>query len=125
MNLDHLGLPVRDEQRTLAFYGTWFGFDPATARRADDGTILVRNAAGFDLALHPVADTEPLPAFLHVGFRLGDRAEVRASLGAQVPHPSRLGDPDEFGALVEHVVANPMLNGEVIRLDGAIRMAPR
>jgi catechol 2,3-dioxygenase-like lactoylglutathione lyase family enzyme len=77
VNLDHLGLPVRDEQRTLAFYGTWFGFDPATARRADDGTILVRNAAGFDLALHPVADTEPLPAFLHVGFRLGDRAEVR------------------------------------------------
>jgi hypothetical protein len=42
-----------------------------------------------------------------------------------VPHPSRLGNPDEYGALVEHIVANPMLNGEVIRLDGAIRMAPR
>jgi len=51
--------------------------------------------------------------------------DVRASLGAQVPHPSRLGDPAEFGALVAHIVANPMLNGEVIRLDGAIRMAPR
>ena len=50
---------------------------------------------------------------------------AKASLGAQVPHPSRLGEPDEYGALVEHVVANPMLNGEVIRLDGAIRMAPR
>jgi NAD(P)-dependent dehydrogenase (short-subunit alcohol dehydrogenase family) len=50
---------------------------------------------------------------------------AKASLAAQVPHPSRLGDPDEFGALVEHIVANPMLNGEVIRLDGAIRMAPR
>lgn len=50
---------------------------------------------------------------------------ARASLGAQVPHPSRLGEPDEFAALVEHIVANPMLNGEVIRLDGAIRMAPR
>jgi NAD(P)-dependent dehydrogenase (short-subunit alcohol dehydrogenase family) len=50
---------------------------------------------------------------------------VRTSLGAQVPHPSRLGDPDEFGFLVTHVVANPMLNGETIRLDGAIRMAPR
>ena len=47
------------------------------------------------------------------------------SLGAQVPHPSRLGDPDEYAALAEHIVANPMLNGEVIRLDGAIRMAPR
>jgi hypothetical protein len=42
-----------------------------------------------------------------------------------VPHPSRLGQPDEYGALVAHIVANPMLNGEVIRLDGAIRMAPR
>jgi NAD(P)-dependent dehydrogenase (short-subunit alcohol dehydrogenase family) len=51
--------------------------------------------------------------------------DIRASLGAQVPHPSRLGQPEEFGALVAHVVANPMLNGEVIRLDGAIRMAPR
>ncbi|MDQ1106386.1 NAD(P)-dependent dehydrogenase (short-subunit alcohol dehydrogenase family) [Nocardioides zeae] len=51
--------------------------------------------------------------------------EAKASLGAQVPHPSRLGEPGEYGALVAHVAANPMLNGEVIRLDGAIRMAPR
>ncbi|PWK61717.1 NAD(P)-dependent dehydrogenase (short-subunit alcohol dehydrogenase family) [Roseicyclus mahoneyensis] len=52
-------------------------------------------------------------------------AEVQASLGAQVPFPSRLGDPDEYAAMVEHITRNPMLNGEVIRLDGAIRMAPR
>lgn len=51
--------------------------------------------------------------------------EARTSLGRQVPHPSRLGNPVEFGALAAHIVANPMLNGEVIRLDGAIRMAPR
>ena len=51
--------------------------------------------------------------------------EVQASLGAQVPFPSRLGDPSEYGKLVCHIVDNPMLNGEVIRLDGAIRMAPR
>ncbi len=51
--------------------------------------------------------------------------EARDSLGAQVPHPARLGQPSEYGALVRHIVANPMLNGEVIRLDGAIRMAPR
>ncbi|GAB3078033.1 SDR family NAD(P)-dependent oxidoreductase [Nocardioides zeae] len=51
--------------------------------------------------------------------------EAKASLGAQVPHPSRLGEPSEYGALVAHIAANPMLNGEVIRLDGAIRMAPR
>jgi len=51
--------------------------------------------------------------------------DVQDSLGAQAPFPSRLGDPGEFAALARHVVENPMLNGEVIRLDGAIRMTPR
>ncbi|MFC9872498.1 3-hydroxyacyl-CoA dehydrogenase [Nocardia salmonicida] len=51
--------------------------------------------------------------------------EALQSLGAQVPHPSRLGQPTEFAALARHIVENPMLNGETIRLDGAIRMAPR
>ena len=51
--------------------------------------------------------------------------EAQASLGAQVPFPNRLGEPDEFAMLVESIVANPMLNGEVIRLDGSIRMAPK
>jgi NAD(P)-dependent dehydrogenase (short-subunit alcohol dehydrogenase family) len=50
---------------------------------------------------------------------------ARESLGQQVPHPRRLGHPNEFAALVMHIIDNPMLNGEVIRLDGAIRMAPR
>ncbi len=51
--------------------------------------------------------------------------EAQDSLGRQVPFPSRLGKPDEYALLVESIIANPMLNGEVIRLDGAIRMAPR
>jgi NAD(P)-dependent dehydrogenase (short-subunit alcohol dehydrogenase family) len=50
---------------------------------------------------------------------------ARQSLAAQVPMPSRLGDPAEYAALVRHVCENPMLNGEVVRLDGSIRMAPR
>jgi hypothetical protein len=50
--------------------------------------------------------------------------EVKASLAAQVPHPRRLGRPHEYGALAVHIIENPMLNGEVIRLDGAIRMGP-
>ncbi len=50
---------------------------------------------------------------------------ARISLGQQVPFPSRLGDPAEFGLLVQAIIENPMLNGEVIRLDGAIRMAPK
>ncbi|MDQ2796070.1 MAG: 3-hydroxyacyl-CoA dehydrogenase, partial [Actinomycetota bacterium] len=51
--------------------------------------------------------------------------DVKAALGAQVPHPARLGNPSEYGLLVSSIVANPMLNGETIRLDGAIRMSPR
>lgn len=51
--------------------------------------------------------------------------EVQDSLGAQVPFPSRLGKPEEYADMVSQITRNPMLNGEVIRLDGAIRMAPR
>ncbi len=51
--------------------------------------------------------------------------ETKDSLGAMVPHPSRLGRPEEYALLVEHIVTNPMLNGETIRLDGALRMPPR
>jgi len=57
---------------------------------------------------------------------LGNLSEEQIkSLGTQVPHPSRLGQPAEYAALAAHIVENPMLNGETIRLDGAIRMAPR
>ena len=51
--------------------------------------------------------------------------EATAALEAGIPHPSRLGKPEEYAALVRHVVDNGMLNGEVIRLDGALRMPPR
>jgi NAD(P)-dependent dehydrogenase (short-subunit alcohol dehydrogenase family) len=50
---------------------------------------------------------------------------ARTSLGQQVPFPARLGHPDEFAALAQHIVENRMLNGAVLRLDGAIRMAPK
>lgn len=51
--------------------------------------------------------------------------DVRDSLGKTVPHPRRLGNPDEFASLAAHILSNPMMNGETIRLDGAMRMAPR
>ena len=51
--------------------------------------------------------------------------EIKQGLAAQVPHPARLGQPTEFASTAMHIVDNPMLNGETIRLDGAIRMAPR
>ncbi len=50
---------------------------------------------------------------------------ARAALGAPVPRPARLGAPDEYAALVEHILTSPVLNGETVRLDGALRMAPR
>jgi hypothetical protein len=50
--------------------------------------------------------------------------EIQASLGAAVPFPSRLGEPEEFAGLVMHMIGNVMLNGEVVRIDGALRMAP-
>ena len=51
--------------------------------------------------------------------------EAREALAGAIPFPSRLGRPDEYAALVTHIVENEMLNGEVIRLDGALRMPPR
>ena len=51
--------------------------------------------------------------------------ENRDALGAAIPFPSRLGRPEEFAALAKHIIENSMLNGETIRLDGAIRMAPK
>jgi catechol 2,3-dioxygenase-like lactoylglutathione lyase family enzyme len=76
MHVSHLGLPVRDERRSREFYSAYFGFDPASAQRYADGTVIIRNADGFDLALHPVEHIEPLPAFLHAGFKAAAPADV-------------------------------------------------
>lgn len=78
MRFSHLGLPVRDERRSGEFYSAYFGFDPATVQQYPDGTVIIRNADGFDLALHPVEHVGPPPAFLHAGFRAAGPADVRA-----------------------------------------------
>ena len=65
------------------------------------------------------------PGIFETPMLAGLPEEARESLGKQVPFPPRLGRPEEYAALVLHIVENTMLNGEVIRLDGAIRMAPR
>ena len=65
------------------------------------------------------------PGLFDTPMMAGLPEEARESLGDQVPFPSRLGRPEEYAALVRHIVENDVLNGEVIRLDGAIRMAPR
>ncbi|HXB84723.1 3-hydroxyacyl-CoA dehydrogenase [Mycobacterium sp.] len=78
-----------------------------------------------DLADKAIRVMTIAPGLFDTPLLAGMPEEAKHSLGAQVPHPARLGDPDEYGALAVHIVENPMLNGEVIRLDGAIRMAPR
>jgi NAD(P)-dependent dehydrogenase (short-subunit alcohol dehydrogenase family) len=78
-----------------------------------------------DLASLAIRVVTIAPGLFHTPL-LGALPEAaRESLGSQVPHPSRLGEPAEFAKLAAHIVDNPMLNGETIRLDGAIRMAPR
>ena len=77
---NHLGLPVRDEWRSQQFYSAYFGFDPATAQEFADGTVVIRNADGFDLALRPVTHIEPSPVFLHAGFKAARPDDVRTLL---------------------------------------------
>ena len=78
-----------------------------------------------DLAQHLIRVNTIAPGLFLTPLLMGLNEEARKSLGAQVPHPARLGDASEYGALAVHIVENAMLNGETIRLDGAIRMAPR
>ena len=81
--------------------------------------------AARDLASHKIRVNTIAPGLFLTPLLMGLNEEARKSLGAQVPHPARLGDAAEYGNLAVHIVENPMLNGETIRLDGAIRMAPR
>ena len=79
-----------------------------------------RDLAGSAIRVMTIA-----PGIFWTPLLAGLPEEAQISLGKQVPFPSRLGRPEEYASLVEHIIANEMLNGEVIRLDGAIRMAPR
>jgi 3-hydroxyacyl-CoA dehydrogenase/3-hydroxy-2-methylbutyryl-CoA dehydrogenase len=81
--------------------------------------------AARDLASAAIRVCTIAPGLFDTPLLAGLPEPARAALGEQVPHPRRLGHPDEYAALVAHIVENPMLNGEVIRLDGALRMPPR
>lgn len=78
-----------------------------------------------DLARDGIRVVTIAPGIFATPMLLGMPEEVQVALGQMVPFPQRLGRPEEYAALVESIVANPMLNGEVIRLDGAIRLAPK
>jgi NAD(P)-dependent dehydrogenase (short-subunit alcohol dehydrogenase family) len=78
-----------------------------------------------DLARSGIRVVTIAPGIFETPMLMGMPKEVQESLGKQVPFPSRLGRPAEYAALVRHIVQNEMLNGETIRLDGAIRMGPK
>jgi NAD(P)-dependent dehydrogenase (short-subunit alcohol dehydrogenase family) len=81
--------------------------------------------AARELARHGIRVMTIAPGLFETPMMAGMSEEVRASLAAAVPFPPRLGKPAEYAALALHIIANDMLNGEVIRLDGALRMAAR
>ena len=83
------------------------------------------SAIARDLARDGVRCMTILPGLFNTPLLAGAPEEVKKSLGAQVPFPSRLGHPYEYAKLARQICENSMLNGEVIRLDGAIRMSPR
>jgi NAD(P)-dependent dehydrogenase (short-subunit alcohol dehydrogenase family) len=89
------------------------------------GIVGLTLPAARDLAQSGIRVCAIAPGLFDTPLLAGLPEEARTALGAQVPFPARLGSPDEFAALALHIVENPMLNGEVIRLDGALRMPPR
>ena len=89
------------------------------------GIVGMTLPAARDLAASAIRVVTIAPGLFDTPLLAGLPEPARAALGAEVPHPSRLGDPAEYAALAAHIVENPMLNGEVIRLDGALRMPPK
>jgi NAD(P)-dependent dehydrogenase (short-subunit alcohol dehydrogenase family) len=89
------------------------------------GVVAMTLPVARDLASLGIRIVAIAPGIFDTPMMAGLPEAARESLGKQVPFPSRLGRPEEYAALVRHIVKNRMLNGEVIRLDGAIRMAPR
>ncbi|KAF0960395.1 SDR family NAD(P)-dependent oxidoreductase [Rhodococcus sp. T7] len=89
------------------------------------GVVGMTIVAARDLATHQIRVATIAPGIFDTPLLARLPENVRDKLGQSVPHPSRLGDPAEFGELAVHIMENSMINGETIRLDGAIRMAPR
>ena len=121
--------PVGDERGVIINTASVAAFDGQIGQAAysasKGGVVGMTLPIARDLADKLIRVVTIEPGLFDTPLLAGLPEPAKASLGAQVPHPSRLGKPSEYGALAVHIVENPMINGEVIRLDGAIRMAPR
>jgi len=124
------GNPLADEDRgvvvmtaSVAAYEGQVG--QAAYAASKGGVVALTLPAARELARHAVRVVTIAPGVMETPMLAGLPVETRTALEALVPHPARLGRPEEYAQLVGSVVANPLLNGEVIRLDGALRMPPR
>jgi len=121
--------PVDGDRGVIVMTASIAAFDGQIGQAAyaasKGGVVALTLAASRDLADKLIRVMTVAPGTFATPMLAGLPDEVTAALEAQVPHPSRLGRPDEYASLVAHIVDNGMLNGEVIRLDGALRMPPR
>jgi NAD(P)-dependent dehydrogenase (short-subunit alcohol dehydrogenase family) len=108
---------------SVAAFEGQIGQIPYAASKA--GVVGMTIVAARDLANRAIRVCTIAPGIFDTPMLARVTPEIREALNRSVPHPSRLGRPEEYALLAEHIIANPMLNGETIRLDGALRMAPR
>jgi len=121
--------PVGEERGVIVNTASVAAYDGQIGQAAyassKGGVVGMTLPVARDLAQHKIRVMTIAPGIFLTPMLMGLPQAAQDSLGTQVPHPSRLGRPEEYAKLVESIIANPMLNGETIRLDGAIRMAPR
>jgi NAD(P)-dependent dehydrogenase (short-subunit alcohol dehydrogenase family) len=121
--------PVGEERGVIVNTASIAAFDGQIGQAAysasKGGVVSLTLPVARDLAPRLIRVATIAPGTFDTPMLAGLPQEHRDKLAAEIPHPSRLGQPAEFGRLVRHIVENPMINGETIRLDGALRMPPR
>jgi NAD(P)-dependent dehydrogenase (short-subunit alcohol dehydrogenase family) len=108
---------------SVAAYEGQIGQIPYASSKA--GVVGMTIVAARDLANRAIRVCTIAPGIFETPMLARVTPEIREALGRSVPNPPRLGRPSEYALMAEHIIVNPMLNGETIRLDGALRMAPR
>jgi NAD(P)-dependent dehydrogenase (short-subunit alcohol dehydrogenase family) len=121
--------PVGEERGVIINTASVAAYDGQIGQAAyaasKGGVVGMTLPVARDLSQHQIRVMTIAPGIFLTPMLLGLPQAAQDSLGKMVPHPSRLGKPEEYAQLAASIIANPMLNGEVIRLDGAIRMAPK
>jgi NAD(P)-dependent dehydrogenase (short-subunit alcohol dehydrogenase family) len=121
--------PIGEERGVIVNTASIAAFDGQIGQAAysasKGGVVSMTLPVARDLSPRLIRVVTIAPGTFDTPMLAGLPQEHRDKLAADIPHPKRLGQPSEFGRLVRHIVENPMINGETVRLDGALRMAPR